>query len=74
LGAKKSFATFGYVIQKLHYFNQQKLHGMQNCHFYLDNMFPDTPLPQPQPPPTITDGHRVLATAVDDWSGKPFLR
>ncbi len=34
MGAKKSFATFGYVFQKSHYFNQQKLHDMQNCHFY----------------------------------------
>jgi hypothetical protein len=34
-GCKKSFATFGYIFPKLHYFNQQKLHDMQNCHFYL---------------------------------------
>jgi hypothetical protein len=28
LGCKKSLATFGYVFQKLHYFNQQKLHEL----------------------------------------------
>jgi hypothetical protein len=28
LGAKKDFATFGYVFQKSHYFNQQEFHEL----------------------------------------------
>jgi hypothetical protein len=27
-GCKNGFATFGYVFQNLHYFNQQKLHEL----------------------------------------------
>jgi hypothetical protein len=27
-GCNKSFATLGYIFQKLHYFNQQKLHEL----------------------------------------------
>ncbi len=46
------FATLGCVFKNCTKFNQQKLHDLQNCHFYLDTLahhcHNHNHLPQPQ--------------------------
>jgi hypothetical protein len=60
LSAKISFCTLESAFQKLHYFNQQKLHDMQNYHFYIVATYLDLPTHHRPPTTTVTNPLRQL--------------